>query len=215
MAARTAPILSAPARTRIVRRLARVVRSATADQRAQGLAWYADALAVCQAIAAISGPGVATITPETVAGVFAALSPRTHVKTNIAWCAAMVHAARTGQAMPEVHTRTMRAQAWRIANGEPWADVLRGPKVRAFAANLTGDMSQVTIDVWMVRAIMGDAAPKGGAIGAKLYRECADIVTRVARAVDLPPAIVQAILWVVTKDAARYSAGNVVSGVAA
>lgn len=202
-------------RTATVRRLARLVRSASADQRAQGLAWYADALAVCQAIAAISGPGVAAITPETVAGVFAALSPRTHVKTNIAWCAALVHAARTGQACPDVHTRTMRAQAWRIANGESWDDVLRGPKVRAFAANLTGDLNPVTVDVWMVRVIMGDAAPADGRIGAKLYRECADVIARVARAVDMPPAHVQAILWIVAKDAANYRAGSVVGSVAA
>lgn len=198
-------------RTATVQRLARLVRSATAQQRALGLAWYADALAVCQAIAAIQGPGIGAVSVETVAGVFAALSPRTHVKTNIAWCAALVHAARTGQACPDnIHTKTMRAQAWRIANGEPWEQVLRGPKVRAFAANILGDMTPVTVDVWMTRVIMGDAAPATGRIGAKLYRECADIIARVARAVGLPPAEVQAILWVVAKDAANYRAGSVI-----
>lgn len=202
---------TAPQRNAIVRRLARAVRSATAAQRDQGLVWYRDADRAIRAIAAITGPGVAPVSVDTVAGVFAALSPRTHVRTNVAWCAAMVHAARTGQACPQVHTRVMRGQAWRIAQGEDWRDVLRGPKVRAFAANLTGDMSPVTVDVWMVRAIMGDAAPEGGAIGAALYRECADIIRRVARAVGEAPAVTQAIIWVVTKDAARYSAGNVVS----
>lgn len=215
MSARTAPILSASARTRIVRRLARAVRQATPGQVAQGLEWYDDARDVCRTIAAISGPGMAPITPTQVAYVFAALSPRTQVRTNIAWTAALVHAARTGQACPDVHTRTMRAQAWRIANGEPGDQVLRGPKVRAFAANLAGDMAPVTVDVWMVRAILGDDGPADGRIGAKLYRECADVVTRVARAVGMPPAIVQAIIWVVTKDAARRSAGNVVASVAA
>lgn len=208
-------VLSVSTRNTTVRRLARMVRGASADQRSQGLAWYADALTVCQAIAAISGPGVAPVSVETVAGVFAALSPRTHVKTNIAWCAAVIHAARTGQACPAVHTRTMRAQAWRIAQGERWQDVLRGPKVRAFAANLTGDMSPVTVDVWMVRAILGDAAPADRRIGAALYRECADVIARVARAVGEPPAVVQAIVWVAVKDAANYRAGSVVGSVAA
>lgn len=211
----TTPILSDLDRTRAVRRLARAVRQATPGQVAQGMSWYDDAQEVCRTIAAITGPGVAPISARQVAYVFAALSPRTQVRTNIAWTAALVHAARTGQDCPRVHTKTMRAQAWRIANGEPGDQVLRGPKVRAFAANLSGDMAPVTVDVWMVRAILGDAAPAGGAIGAKMYRECADVVTRVARAVKLPPAIVQAIIWVVTKDAARYSAGNVVSGMAA
>jgi hypothetical protein len=52
-------------------------------------------------------------------------------------------------------TLANRAKAWRIACGEDPDAVLSGPKVRAFFANIMGDVDAVTMDVWAARAAEG------------------------------------------------------------
>jgi hypothetical protein len=75
----------------------------------------------------------------------------------------MVLAAAAGELEPVVNgTLANRAKAWRIACGEDPDAVLSGPKVRAFFANIMGDVDAVTIDVWAARAAEGrrnDNAP--------------------------------------------------------
>jgi hypothetical protein len=73
----------------------------------------------------------------------------------------------------------------RALNREP----LSGPKVRAFAANLKGDFSQVTVDIWMLRLFNYDKPTE------KRRKEVVDYVIRAAAELGYEPAEVQAEMW--------------------
>lgn len=181
------------------RRLLAAYGQATADDLAQGLAWYGRAADAARAMLPAE--------PRRAAGVIAALSPRAQWAVNLRWAAEIIDAAERGESEPpSVHTRAMRGQAWRIANGADPLDVLNGPKVRAFFANITGDLDAVTVDVWATLAAEGPnvrrakyipgkgapiIAPSGGryALIARAYRETAAIV-------GIPPRDLQAAIWV-------------------
>lgn len=165
--------------------------NATAADVASGLEWYGRAQSAASAMLPAD--------PERAAGVIAALSPRCQWRTNLAWAAAVIQAAESGEACPAVHTRTMRAQAWRIANGEPALDVLNGPKVRAFYSNIVGDTSAVTVDVWAMRAAdpsMEALSARAYALTARAYREAAGII-------GVAPRDLQAAVWVHVRGAAE------------
>ena len=185
----------------MVRRITRAYRQTTPAQLAAGLGWYAEAWKVAQEIL----PG----NPYLAAGVIAALSPRCQWSTNVAWATALVSAAMEGRDCPPVHTMAMRAQAWRIANGEPALDVLNGPKVRAFYSNITGDTDAVTVDVWAVKVatgLTGDAGVR--AIGTpKRYAAVADAYRRAARILGCTPREVQAATWVAARGVKPTDAG--------
>lgn len=182
----------------MVRNITRAFRKATPAHMAAGLGWYAEAYRVAAQIWPER--------PDLAAGVIAALSPRCQWSTNQVWAAAVVHAARTGQACPAVHTTAMRAHAWRIANGEAPLDVLNGPKVRAFWANIMGDTNAVTVDVWAVFVATGskDAAqistPARYAAVAAAYRRAAAIL-------GVTPREVQAATWVAARGTKPTDAG--------
>lgn len=175
------------------RRILAAYGEATAADQAAGLEWYRRAY-----------DAAATILPDDptrAAGVIAALSPRCQWRTNVVWAAAVIEAAERGDATPpNVHTRAMRAQAWRIANGEAALDVLGGPKVRAFFANITGDLDSVTVDVWAARAATGRTLPavqgRTYALIARAYREAAALL-------EIPARDVQAAVWVHVRGAAE------------
>jgi hypothetical protein len=171
----------------MVRRITRAYRQTTPAQLAAGLGWYAEAWKVAQEIL----PG----NPYLAAGVIAALSPRCQWSTNVAWATALVQAAMEGRECPPVHTTTMRAQAWRIANGTPALDVLNGPKVRSFYSNITGDTDAVTCDVWATYV----AAGHKDAITPAQYRCIADAYRRAAKILGVTPREVQAATWIAAR----------------
>lgn len=85
-----------------------------------------------------------------------------------------------------------RLRAARVLLGEPPAAVLRGDKVTAFFANLTGDeQSRVTID----RHALAIAWPEAAAITAKRYREAEAAFQSVAPLFGVTPAGLQALTW--------------------
>lgn len=167
------------------RRILAEWRAASADDLAAGLEWYARAER--------AAADVAPHNPTMGAAIIAALSPRNRWSVNVAQAARVALAAACGFDCPAVSTGGNRAKAWRIALGEPAADILRGPKVRAFFANITGDDDAVTVDVWAARAAEGvkrSDAPSGRryALIARAYRDVAD-------ALGVPPRHVQAAVW--------------------
>lgn len=182
----------------MVRNITRAYRRTTAAHLAAGLGWYAEAYRVAAQIWPER--------PDLAAGVIAALSPRCQWSTNQVWAAAVVHAARTGQACPAVHTTAMRAHAWRIANGEAPLDVLNGPKVRAFWANIMGDTDAVTCDVWAVYVALGRKdetmvrTPARYAAVAAAYRRAAVIL-------GVTPRECQAATWVGARGTKPTDAG--------
>jgi hypothetical protein len=165
---------------------------ATAQDLADGLAWYDRAREEALSLAYM--PGCASV--EHAAGVIAALSPRVQWGENIVSARKMIRAAAMNR--PEPRTNGMlrnRRKAWRIAHGEDPELVLGGPKVRAFFANIMGDREAVTIDVWAARAAEGCA--NTNAPVRRRYLLLAESYRRVARARGMHPRDVQAAVWTV------------------
>lgn len=173
----------------MTRRILRFYDRASAAELASGLEWYEKAERESIALAAGTD-----LTPNQTAGIIAALSPRVQWQANLDAAAKMVEAAQKGKPEPIVAgLKANRAKAWRIANGADPADVLGGPKVTAFYANISGDHDAVTVDVWAARAAEGKDdpnAPKG-----KRYERIADAYRRAAAARNVSPRTMQATVW--------------------
>lgn len=175
------------------RRILRHWEAATAADLATGLEWYERAADVARALEA----GTESVSFESAAGVIAALSPRNAWSSNVKGATAFVDAFAKGEPQPLVAgTLSNRRKAWEILerSGDP-LEVLGGPKVRAFYANITGDLFKVTVDVWACRAAEGsrcrDAAPNGRRyqLIELAYQQAADVVGHA-------PRDVQAAVWV-------------------
>lgn len=90
-----------------------------------------------------------------------------------------------------------RLRAARVLLGESPGTVLRGDKVTAFFANLTGDEhTRVTID----RHALAIAWPEAASITAKRYREAEIAFQSVAPLFDVTPAGLQALTWVYWRE---------------
>jgi hypothetical protein len=163
--------------------------AATAEDLADGLAWYDRARGEAESMAAESG-----LTVRQCAGVIAALSPRCQWASNVAAARRMVLAAAEGDSQPVTNgTLANRAKAWRIACGEDPRAVLGGPKVRAFFANIMGDVEAVTIDAWCMRAAEGrdnKHAPK-----KRRYDLLSAAYRHAARRHGMSPRDAQAAVW--------------------
>lgn len=165
--------------------------AASESDRIAGESWYAGALE--------SANGMGD-DPTIAAGVIAAYSPRCPWKQNLKWAADTVAAAINGEPCPAYHTTTMRTQAWRIANGEHPLDVMEGPKVRAFFANIMGDQRRVTIDVWAARAAEGKSDPRSPSGRRYALIERAYVEAAAMRGVT--PAAMQATVWCAIRGSA-------------
>ena len=176
--------------TTIHTNLLAIYNDANPEEFATGVAWYSDARS---AIAALTKQ-LPNYSPTTFAGVVAALSPRIRWSTNLDAAMRMCRAAASKKGQPAVAGLPRnRNIAWRIAKTGDFYH-LKGPKVRAFAANLTGDESQVTIDVWMLAA----AGVKYANIGNR--RAIERSIRAIAEENNLTPAQVQAIIWTTIRD---------------
>lgn len=179
------------------RRIRRAYADASAADRADGMAWYATANAAADAIGARYG-----LPRHAAAGIIAALSPRQQWAANVRAAERVAAAAANGDAAPpKVGLGSNVAKAWRIANGEDPDSVLGGPKVRAFYANITGDLRAVTVDVWAARAAYGraDAPVPAG----RRYARLADAYRAVADSLGVAPRDLQAAVWVHVRGAAQ------------
>lgn len=167
-----------------------IYNDATPEEYDTGREWYADARATIAALA----DRIPGFSPITFAGVVAALSPRVRWSTNLDAAMRICRAAANRKRQPIVAGLTInRDRAWRIAKTGAFSH-LKGPKVRAFAANLTGDEYAVTIDVWMLAA----AGVKYANVGNRRAIERA--IRAIAEEHELSPAKVQAIIWTVIRD---------------
>lgn len=110
-----------------------------------------------------------------------------------------------------MHTRTMRAIAWRIATGqEDYATALKGPKTSRFARAIdptVADLSRVTVDAWSARVAEGKNSPShnhNGAVapnGAR-YLAIERAHQRAGEILGVAPAVVQAVTWIVVRGRA-------------
>lgn len=165
-------------------------RAASAADRAQGLAWYELAHELAGELAA------ERYSPRACAGVIAAMSPMMSWRSNIDVARRIItrHAAGELEPASGYGMRRNVAKAWRILNGEDPADVLSGPKVRSFFANIVGDPDAVTVDRWAARIARGDAAD-AGLVTAREYREISTAYRCAADVAGVTPRELQAAVW--------------------
>lgn len=140
--------------------------------------WYEKANAKIAAVCTAMGWDI-----ERFVSVLAITSPRVHVSRN--WTLA-VHYMTHGEA----HTQCMRSVVSALTHWEKTGEI-RGPKTRAFAANLLGDLSVVVLDTWVAKALRVDQAKLLGAFYLKQVAK----IKAVAKALDLQPAQAQAAIW--------------------
>ena len=112
--------------------------------------------------------------------LLAATSPRKHVKANWKLADYVYKTRDTSRCLP-AHKKNIE----RAFSGEP----LSGRKVRAFAANLKGDLTKVTVDVWICRYFGVEK------LNSRLYDVIETIIKVNAIVEDKEPAELQAEIW--------------------
>lgn len=168
---------------------------ASQDQIESGKHWYYNAHDICTNLA--SG----NFTPEQVAGVISALSPRNKWERNIIDAETVLNAVSEGL-LPEyvkVCTfNTNKFKAFEIAKGNRTiTDVSR--KTYAFIRNIAKlDPDRVTVDVWHLRACFGKTIDTG--LTPKRYDIIEAITLDEAKRVGLKGFEYQAIIWEVVRD---------------
>jgi len=171
----------------VVRRILRTFDAATASDVESGATWYDEAGDLARTLADRHNLSV-----EEVAGVIAALSPRTTWSRNVAGTLALLeHGGDEARRFGCIGANVDRAEG--VLNGI----ALRGPKTRAFAANIAGDREAVTVDVWAARVADLDEELLGRK-GA--YDAVAHAYRLAARRRGVDPATIQATTWIVARN---------------
>jgi len=175
------------ARHLVQRRLIEVYVSATPAELEEGREWYAEAAAICERIADLTGR-----TALHVAHAVAALSPRQSWGVNCRMAEAM--ARRTRFHNPGTFQKFAR-DAWACLQDR--TERCSGPKREAFARAILGDEDAVVIDRHILRAIGEERETlKRGA-----YDAYAGIIRGTAiEETSLSPRDFQAVVWVVQRN---------------
>lgn len=184
-----------PDRATMVAAIIDTYNSATIEQADAGFEWYPMARRILNAIADECGMPF-----ERVALALAALSPRNPWLWNVADTYIYAHAAARGESMPTATTygRNQRAAWSALTDGaDPW----RGSalKVREFAKAAMGDVIAVVVDVWTMRVATRGAFSTPA--NDREYYEVVGAFIDAARELGSEPATVQAITWVVARQA--------------
>lgn len=155
------------------------------SERRTADAWYPSAYAVAVEVA-----DALDVDPDTGAAVLAAYSIRT------SWAENVEHARQyaTGAVPPGLRIRTVIADAC-LTHGP---DALRGPKTRAFARAIAGDVDAVVVDVWMARA-----AGVTSTVTPRVHDAVADAVREIAPIYRLTPRACQALIWARVRGSAE------------
>jgi hypothetical protein len=164
-----------------------LTRATEADHQAAS-AWYNDAQAFANSLRPITGWNL-----EVAASVVSAFSPR------VTWGHNKAKALQYAQGITPKGLGSHVAAADRcVADG---FNGLRGLKTNAFARAIAGDTQAVVVDVWMCRAAgLGKDAPN-----KTEYRAIADAIRTIAstRVVNMEPATLQALLWIIVRGKAE------------
>jgi len=184
-----------------VNNVLRVYRAATPEQVAKGAQWYHEAHSLALALDPIN--------PRRAAGVIAALSPQKRWKQNVALA---VRAFADGEASG--HTKQSCTAATRILAGEDFDLVLKGPKIRAFAATITDPAftDSVVVDRHAHDIAVGqvtDDLTRGRALRGKRYDVFSALFVAAAERAGVAPSVMQATTWVQWRETrAAYAAYN-------
>lgn len=151
-----------------------------AAANADGKDWYVHAHRTLRALFGHATPHVA--------GIVAVTSPKCPVWVNVVRTFAVLEHGVEGITRPGTARSSsgiISALNHYLSTGE-----IRGPKTSAFAANLSGDLSKVTIDVHMYWAFGYSARAS-----VKARREIESMVIEAAKVLGWEPAEVQAAIW--------------------
>ncbi len=160
---------------------------ASDSNKEEGAQWYPKAQNDAFSIADVGGWSV-----RQAAVVLAHLSPQTTWKRNVEGAYAL---AATGEA-PQCLSGNVERAKLSLQTDEPVL-TLKGRKTRSFALNILGDHFHVTIDVWMLRLILGDRPDLTDLIRrVGVYASLSDVVSTAAEEVGVTPATMQATTWI-------------------
>jgi hypothetical protein len=176
-------------RARMRRNLRRLYSRCTPEDKREGLAWYPTAVAGC-----LTWSRGFNVDARTIACTIAAISPQCDWTSNlrIAFELLSGQSVVSGGAIRANVEKARRILADRAVSLAPYFK--NGPKINAFAANLSGDASRVTVDVHAVQAALNDPLfnkpvnPAGYPVVAGVYRE-------VAESFGVRPCDFQATIW--------------------
>lgn len=198
--------------TPLTRNVTRVFRSATPEQIAGALDWYADAHEIANALAVKNGVSV-----HVAAGVIAALSPLQSWGANVNLAARFLS---TPGGLTSGYLSLGLAKARAIVEGATPESILTSNKIGAFYAGIVsaGATDIVTVDrhaydIAVNRRHTDDTRPR---LSGKRYAAVADTYKRAARILSvetgmpLYAAQIQSITWVAWR--ARYWAEGAFDG---
>lgn len=153
----------------------------------QGSVWYAEAQALARELALTHN-----LPLEVVASGVSAFSIRQRWERNVF----LITEFLNGNPVAALGTSI------RIANNALTMgfDALKGQKTNSFARNIAGDLTAVTIDTWMIKAAGMDNR-KG--VNKTQYNELSEAVRTIAAENNMPPAVVQAIVWIQARGRAN------------
>ena len=135
-------------------------------------------------------------TPEQIAGIISALSPRNKWERNIYDTTQVLRAVEKGKDLEDIKVctfNTNKYKAFDIARGNLAID-RSSRKTYSFVKNIANlDSDYVTIDVWHLRAMFGKTVESG--LTPSRYDELAKITIEEASEVGLLGYQYQAIIW--------------------
>jgi len=189
----------AKARTaRYTRNILRTYRAASRKLKSEGAQWYAREHDKLASLAAEIGQSV-----EAVSGAAAAISPGMRWD-KVEYYVRELAGPNADQVVVPTYSHANTVKALQCLNGHAPADVLGGPKVRAFYALLAtrGASDDVVIDGHAFNiaraertALRGAVIPAAARVTAARYRWAADAYRRAAELLGIAPHAVQAVTW--------------------
>jgi hypothetical protein len=178
-----------PTKKTLTARVLRWFDKASERDLIDGVRWYDEQRLFCQTLASLPDFNGDTLGLERAAEVVAALSPRTQWSVNVAGATLLVTHRET---MPNLLGRNVE-MAESVLLGRRLAEVVKkGPKIQAFAKNLAGDTSVVTVDVHAAYAVGVDENTLDR-VGC--YDAVASAYRAAAVARGLEPSEMQAVVW--------------------
>ena len=181
--------------------LLNVLEQATPQEVIEGMVWYEQAHELACTLADQYG-----LSLDVVAGVIAAISPRSRWKRNVVDAERLIAAYVVGEDPMAVSVTTFNRNkecAIRILEAGTRHGVLSGPKVCAFADNIEDPSGNpITVDSHSYNAWIGHQAISSGngpRVTPKRYRECAEGYRKVADLYGIRPSQAQAIIWLAWK----------------
>lgn len=182
--------------------LFRWLEIATVEQMQEGVNWYLDANRWVWETA-----NKYSIHPQVVANVCSMLSPNNKWHWNMDNTETMINAWLNGKSIESFKVTTYgqnKEKAWRYLRDEFDLIYVKSPKTFSFAKNLMMDDDYVTIDMWMIRALLQNPQRKKKEISLSLpltqYNRCVKLFKDTAEQLALSPIQLQASVWTAVRE---------------